>query len=200
MFGESKIRIGFKSTLVQFFMVSWQSKHASRGEYGKDMMIALCGDLWDYPDRFRTDYLLLWPIYVDYTIEEWNSGTLDEYAAQAYLAAKDVLMINPMDNKPVNHGGSFHFRNGRSIERIPFEQEGILIAEILQYIQTSDLWRYYKGIRSQANNEGMIHFLRSKGYTVLNLIEIRKPYEGEKLTATIHVEKEVFDYQIPIDW
>jgi hypothetical protein len=36
-----------------------------------------------------------------------------------------------MDNKPVNHGGSFHFRNGRSIERIPFEQEGILIAEIL---------------------------------------------------------------------
>lgn len=44
------------------------------------------------------------------------------------------------------------------------------------------------------NNEGMIHFLRSKGYTVLNLIEIRKPYEGEKLTATIHVEKEVFDY------
>ena len=44
------------------------------------------------------------------------------------------------------------------------------------------------------NNEGMINFLRSKGYTVLNLIEIRKPYEGEKLTATIHVEKEVFDY------
>jgi ribosomal protein S18 acetylase RimI-like enzyme len=44
------------------------------------------------------------------------------------------------------------------------------------------------------NNEGMIRFLRAKGYTVLNLIEIRKPYEGEKLTAAIHVEKEVFDY------
>ena len=44
------------------------------------------------------------------------------------------------------------------------------------------------------NNEGMIRFLRSKGYTVLNMIEIRKPYEGEKLTASIHVEKEVFDY------
>ncbi len=44
------------------------------------------------------------------------------------------------------------------------------------------------------NNENMIQFLRSKGYTVLNMLEIRKPYAGEKLTAAIHVEKEVFDY------
>ncbi len=44
------------------------------------------------------------------------------------------------------------------------------------------------------NNENMIQFLRSKGYTVLNMIEIRKPYKGEKLTSTIHVEKEAFDY------
>ena len=44
------------------------------------------------------------------------------------------------------------------------------------------------------NNEPMIRFLRSKGYTVLNMIEIRKPYEGEKLTASIPVGKEVFDY------
>ena len=44
------------------------------------------------------------------------------------------------------------------------------------------------------NNEGMIRFLRSKGYTVLNMIEIRKPYEGEKLTTKVHVENEAFDY------
>ncbi len=44
------------------------------------------------------------------------------------------------------------------------------------------------------NNESMIRFLRSKGYTVLNMIEIRKPYSGEKLTAAIHVENETFDY------
>ncbi len=44
------------------------------------------------------------------------------------------------------------------------------------------------------NNENMIQFLRSKGYTVLNMLEIRKPYKGEKLTTTIHVEKEAFDY------
>ena len=44
------------------------------------------------------------------------------------------------------------------------------------------------------NNENMIRFLRSKGYTVLNMIEIRKPYEGEVLTTTVHVDKEDFDY------
>ena len=44
------------------------------------------------------------------------------------------------------------------------------------------------------NNENMIRFLRSKGYTVLNMIEIRKPYRDEKLTEIIHVGKEAFDY------
>ena len=44
------------------------------------------------------------------------------------------------------------------------------------------------------NNENMIQFLRSKGYTVLNMIEIRKPYNNEKLTTTIPVGNETFDY------
>ena len=44
------------------------------------------------------------------------------------------------------------------------------------------------------NNRGVILFLRSKGYTVLNLIEIRKPYRGEKLRTQIKVNEQVFDY------
>ena len=44
------------------------------------------------------------------------------------------------------------------------------------------------------NNRGMIDFLRAKGYTVLNMIEIRKPYPGERLTTTIPVGDAVFDY------
>ena len=44
------------------------------------------------------------------------------------------------------------------------------------------------------NNEGMISFLRAKGYTVLNMIEIRKPYGGEKLTTTVRVNDNTFDY------
>lgn len=44
------------------------------------------------------------------------------------------------------------------------------------------------------NNHRMIEFLRKRGYTVLNLIEIRKPYGGEKLTQTIVVGEHEFDY------
>lgn len=44
------------------------------------------------------------------------------------------------------------------------------------------------------NNHRMIEFLRKRGYTVLNLIEIRKPYKDEKLTQTITVGEHEFDY------
>ena len=44
------------------------------------------------------------------------------------------------------------------------------------------------------NNHRMIEFLRKRGYTVLNLIEIRKPYEGENLTKIITVGEHKFDY------
>lgn len=44
------------------------------------------------------------------------------------------------------------------------------------------------------NNDGMIAFLRARGYTVLNLIEIRKPYAGERLTTKIRVGRQEFDY------
>ena len=64
------------------------------------------------------------------SIEEWNNGALEEYAAQAALAATNVLMVNPIDEEPVNHGGAFRFQNGRTAERLPFDCEGILIVDI----------------------------------------------------------------------
>ncbi len=97
---------------------------------GKQMTIALCGDLWEFPDRFKTEHLLIWPVYVNYSVEEWNGGILEKYAAQAAMAADDVLMINPIDTDPVNHGGSFHFHHGHAAAGIPFDREGILIVEM----------------------------------------------------------------------
>ena len=93
-------------------------------------MLSLCGDLWDDPGRFRTEHLLIWPVYVNYSPDEWENGTLAEYAAQASLASEDTLMINPIDRDPVSHGGSFRFRNGAVTERIPFDEERILIVDI----------------------------------------------------------------------
>ena len=44
------------------------------------------------------------------------------------------------------------------------------------------------------NNNAIIGFLKSRGYTVLNLIEIRKPYAGETLSRTIQIDENLFDY------
>lgn len=44
------------------------------------------------------------------------------------------------------------------------------------------------------NNDGVIAFLTKRGYTVLNLIEIRKPYHDERLAEKIRVRNNTFDY------
>lgn len=44
------------------------------------------------------------------------------------------------------------------------------------------------------NNTAMIAFLKAKGYSVLNLIEIRKAYDGERLMRKIRVDESLFDY------
>lgn len=44
------------------------------------------------------------------------------------------------------------------------------------------------------NNDGVIAFLRSRGCTVLNLVELRRPYPGERLTTEITVGEHRFDY------
>ena len=31
-------------------------------------------------------------------------------------------MINSIDDNPVNHGGAFHFRDGKVVEKIPFDK------------------------------------------------------------------------------
>ncbi len=98
--------------------------------HGTNIRIALCGDLWDKPDRFKTDDLLIWPVYVNYSVSEWENGILTEYALQACKAASRTLMVNPLDTDPVNHGGAFFFQSGKIKDSIPFDREGILIAEI----------------------------------------------------------------------
>ncbi|MDF2880809.1 MAG: family N-acetyltransferase [Clostridiaceae bacterium] len=44
------------------------------------------------------------------------------------------------------------------------------------------------------NNDNIIPFLSKRGYNVLNLIEIRKPWENEKLTKKITVGKYEYNY------
>ena len=48
--------------------------------------------------------------------------------------------------------------------------------------------------QNESDSEILRGFLRSMGYSVLNLVEIRKPYANEKLTTQIQVGKHSFDY------
>lgn len=97
--------------------------------HGHTITLALCGDLWDQPEDFRTDDLLIWPVFIDYTKQEWESFAKDEYAAQAAKAAPCVLMINSICSGSYGHGGSAYFYHGQTAKCFEMDQEGYLILE-----------------------------------------------------------------------
>ena len=96
---------------------------------GRRIQLALCGDLWDFPERFFTDGLLIWPVYVNFTQEEW-AGYEAEYAKQAALAAHTALMVNSISHSPESCGGAFCFTGGKTESRLDFRKEDILIVEV----------------------------------------------------------------------
>lgn len=97
---------------------------------GRKMVIGLCGDLWDYPDRFRLgEDVLIWPVYVDWTEEEWYGGGRQEYAEQAALCCGNVLYVNSVAENGA-FGGALHFKNGSVDSELSINQEGMLLVEI----------------------------------------------------------------------
>ena len=95
---------------------------------GRRIKLALCGDLWDMPDRFRTEDLLIWPVYVSFTPEEWELERL-EYAEQAGRVADRTLMVNAITKEPKAHGGAFDFVRGRVNGQLPCDREDILVVK-----------------------------------------------------------------------
>lgn len=95
----------------------------------KKFLITLCGDLWDYPEKFKTDNILIWPIYVNFSLEKWNKIKFD-YAAQSYKASERVLVVNPIDKNPESIGGAFYFEKGKIIKSSDFGKEQILVIEV----------------------------------------------------------------------
>ncbi len=96
---------------------------------GKKFRIALCGDLWEYPEKFSTEGVLLWPVYVNFELEEWKRCEL-EYAQQAQLAAEKALLVNSISHDPEAIGGAFCFENGQITAQLPYGVEDILFVEV----------------------------------------------------------------------
>lgn len=96
---------------------------------GRQLTIALCGDLWEEPRRFQTEGLLIWPVYVNFSLEEWQSEA-PEYAQQAAIAASQTLMVNSISASPRSQGGAFFFRDGKIAAQTAYGKEDILIVDL----------------------------------------------------------------------
>lgn len=98
---------------------------------GREFLLCLCGDMWDYPERFKTDCPVIWGVYVNFENAELAEFEKD-YAKQVATVSDDVLMINSLSDFPddVSHGGTFHFHLGEIKERCDYDKEELLIVEI----------------------------------------------------------------------
>ncbi len=105
---------------------------------GKDVIIALCGDLWIDENvneiKRKNPDVVFWPVYTDFNFNEWNSTLKYEYATQANLFCETVLYVNSYckdkDGYEFAKGGSALFQNGEISAEIPSGKEGILFVEI----------------------------------------------------------------------
>lgn len=112
---------------------SFADEHYGQGTSVEDFVykdrsfrIALCGDLWDHSEMFKTDAVLIWPVYVNFTLEEWENEE-KEYAAKASEVADLALMINSITKEPAAHGGAFIFKDGELFNDVIYDTENILI-------------------------------------------------------------------------
>lgn len=97
---------------------------------GKKCVIGLCGDIWDYPERFALgEDILLWPVYVSWTKEEWENGGKSEYARQAKLCCENTLYVNSVCDGDA-FGGALHFVDGRVQSELPIFNEGLLCVTV----------------------------------------------------------------------
>lgn len=96
---------------------------------GRSLTVALCGDVWEFPQKFQNEDILIWPVYVNFSLQEWITEEHD-YAKQAQLVCNNVLMVNSLSNNPPCHGGCFYFSNGTTKQKLPFNTQDVLIVKV----------------------------------------------------------------------
>ena len=123
-----RISIGWKEYSLTDHHYKEGNEVVSFNYKGHDITIALCGDMWDCPEKFKSNDLLIWPVYVNFTIDECKNEEI-EYAKQALIACKNTLMINSLSENPDCYGGCFYFKDGQIKEKLDYNIEEILIIE-----------------------------------------------------------------------
>lgn len=95
----------------------------------KTFKIALCGDAWTEEDKFKTEGILLWPVYVNFSLNEWENEK-NEYLDQASKLSSNVILINSIDDFSNSHGGAFYYKNKKIHKYMDFDKEELLFIEI----------------------------------------------------------------------
>lgn len=150
---SSQIFIGSDGEIVNVFhrvSIGWKefsktNDHYQEGKYfekfcygGKSFANGLCGDLWTdgRPEEMKSlnADVILWPVWCDYDSKQWNEKIKYEYAEQAALCGKDVLLVNPYcadpDADDCASGAGVHFCDGKIVAEHPAGTAGILVVNI----------------------------------------------------------------------
>lgn len=101
----------------------------------KKFGVAICGDLWH--DNLLNDLnklemdILLWPLYVDFSIDQWNEKFCDEYIERAGKLFIPTLMINSFvaDSDRAN-GGCYVFKDNKVVSSLPMGNKGVLVFDV----------------------------------------------------------------------
>lgn len=101
----------------------------------KTIGIAICGDLWheELLNKFiaQPSDVLLWPLYINFTPDDWYGGERQAYAERVVPLQRPVLMINCLSDPPTQaFGGAYHFEYGQIKQELPLGQGGILSVEL----------------------------------------------------------------------
>lgn len=97
----------------------------------REFKIALCGDMWICPEKFKTSGILLWPVYCNFTKDEWYNTEQYDYERQSKLASDNVLLVNSITkDESISVGGAYYFKNGKIEKSLELDKEDVLIVEI----------------------------------------------------------------------
>jgi len=102
---------------------------------GKSFATVICGDLWDQNILSQCCDLevdiLLWPLYVDFSVEIWQNKFLKEYQTLVNALPQKVLMINSFvagDERA--NGGCYLFERGNIQNVLEMGKVGVLEIEV----------------------------------------------------------------------
>lgn len=96
---------------------------------------AICGDLWDdnrlkEMENINAD-VVLWPLYVDFSVEKWNKVFFLEYIERVKNIKNPVCMINSyVEDENRAKGGCYVFFKNKVIKALPMGNVGILEFEV----------------------------------------------------------------------